>query len=383
MFGSHENPSRHSLRLESPASQKDHRMTSSSLQAPARFGDLELANRIVMAPMTRNRAGPGNVPTELMGTYYRQRAGAGLIVTEASQVVPEGQGYPATPGIHSEQQVAGWKRVVEAVQAAGGRIVLQLWHVGRVSHSGYQPGGKLPVAPSAIAPAGQVYGTDWKKVDYETPRALELSEISTIIEGFVKGAENAQRAGFDGVEVHGANGYLLDQFLRDGSNKRTDAYGGSAENRARLLLETVEAVAGVYGASRVGVRLSPHNPYNDMKDTDPLATFGYVARALAPMKLAFVHLVEPLATPADARLLPAFKADCGAPVITNGDYTREAAEQALAENRADAVAFAKLFLANPDLPKRFATGAPLNEPDFKTFFGGTEKGYTDYPALSA
>ncbi len=357
-------------------------MTSPLFQ-PATFGDIEIANRIVMAPMTRNRAGAGNVPTDLMTTYYTQRASAGLIVTEATQVVPEGQGYPATPGIHSEEQVAAWKRVTAAVHAVGGKIVLQLWHVGRISHSMYQPGGKLPVAPSAIAPAGQVYGLDWKKVDYETPHALELSEIPGVVEGFAKGALNAKSAGFDGVEVHGANGYLLDQFLRDGSNTRTDKYGGSIENRARLLMETIEAVVGVWGASRVGVRLSPHNPYNDMKDSDPRATFGHVAKALAPMKLAFVHLVEPIATAQNEQLLATYKAHCGSPVITNGDYTREAAAALIAAGGTDAVAFGKLFLANPDLPRRFERGAELNSPDFKTFFGGAEKGYTDYPPLSA
>ena len=355
---------------------------TSALASPVTFGDIALANRIVMAPMTRNRAGTGNVPTDLMATYYTQRASAGLIITEATQVVPEGQGYPATPGIHSDEQVKGWKQVTDQVHAAGGKIVAQLWHVGRVSHSCYQPGGKLPVAPSPLAPAGQVYGADWKKIDYETPRPLELSELPDVVAGFVKGAENAKRAGFDGVEVHGANGYLLDQFLRDGSNKRTDAYGGSVENRARLLLETVEAVIGVWGSNRVGVRLSPHNPYNDMKDSDPRATFGYASKALAPLRLSYVHLIEPFDTPTDQQLLGVFKQTCGAPVITNGDYTREAAEALIASGGADAVAFGKLFLANPDLPHRFDVGADLNPPDFKTFFGGGEKGYTDYPPIN-
>lgn len=351
------------------------------LFAPISLGDMKLPSRIVMAPLTRSRAGAGNVPQALNVEYYTQRASAGLIISEATQVVPEGQGYPSTPGIHSESQVAGWKTVTDAVHAAGGRIVLQLWHVGRVSHPVFQPGGKLPVAPSPIAPKGQLYDNSWKKIDYVAPRALELAEIPSVIEGYVKGAQNAKRAGFDGVEVHGANGYLLDQFIRDGSNKRADAYGGSIANRARLALEVTEAVVGVWGASRTGIRLSPTNPNNDMADSNPKATFGHVARELARLKLAYVHVLEPVGTPADQEVLSTVKAMCGAPVIANNGYALESAQAAIKDGKADAIAFGKLFLANPDLPRRLKAGGPFNEWDMKTFYGGGAKGYTDYPAL--
>lgn len=352
------------------------------LFTPITLGGLQLASRIVMAPLTRCRAGAGNVPRPLNVEYYRQRASAGLIISEATQVVPEGQGYPTTPGIHSDEQVAGWKTVTDAVHAAGGRMVLQLWHVGRVSHPVFQPGGKLPVAPSPIAPKGQLYDSSWTKIDYVAPRALELSEIPGVIEGYVKGAQNAKRAGFDGVEVHGANGYLLDQFLRDGTNKRSDAYGGSIVNRARLLIEVVEAVVGVWGAAKVGVRLSPTNPNNDMADSNPTATFGHVARELARMKLAYVHVLELVSTPPAEAVLGVIKAACGAPVIANSGYTLETAQAAISAGKVDAVAFGKLFIANPDLPRRLKAGGPFNEWDMKSFYGGTEKGYTDYPALT-
>ncbi len=358
-------------------------MTAIDLFSPLTLGDIKLPNRVVMAPLTRCRAGAGNVPQPLNVEYYRQRASAGLIISEATQVVPEGQGYPNTPGIHSDAQVAGWKTVTDAVHAAGGRIVLQLWHVGRVSHPVFQPGNQLPVAPSAIAPKGQLYGPDWKKIDYVAPRALELAEIPGVIEGYVVGARNAKRAGFDGVEVHGANGYLLDQFIRDGSNTRTDSYGGSITNRARLTLEVVEAVVGVWGASRVGIRLSPLNPNNDMADSNPKATFGFVARELARFGLAYVHVLEPVETPADTQVLGTVKAACCAPVIANNGYTLETAQAAIRAGKVDAVAFGKLFLANPDLPKRLTAGAPLNDWDMKTFYGGGAAGYTDYAALPA
>ncbi len=346
------------------------------------LGDLQLPSRIVMAPLTRCRAAEGNVPQDLNVEYYRQRASAGLIISEATQVVPEGQGYPMTPGIHSQAQVAGWRKVTDAVHAAGGRMALQLWHVGRVSHPVFQPGGNLPVAPSAIPPKGQIYGNTWKKVDYVAPRALELSEIPGVIEGYVAAARNAKLAGFDGVEVHGANGYLLDQFLRDGTNKRTDSYGGSVQNRARLLLEVVEAVVGVWGSSRVGVRLSPLNPNNDIADSNPKETFGFAARELARMKLAWVHVLEDIKTPAGEEVTSTIKAACGAPVIANSGYTLETAQAAIRDGRVDAVAFGKLFIANPDLPRRLGAGGPFNEWDMKSFYGGTAKGYTDYPALA-
>lgn len=358
-------------------------MTANDLFSPISLGEMRLPNRVIMAPLTRSRAGAGNVPQPLNVEYYRQRASAGLIISEATQVVAEGQGYPNTPGIHSDAQVAGWKTVTDAVHAAGGRIVLQLWHVGRVSHPVFQPGNKLPVAPSAIAPKGQLYGPDWKKIDYVAPRALELGEIPQIIESYAVGASNAKRAGFDGVEVHGANGYLLDEFLRDGTNVRTDAYGGSVTNRARLVLEVVDAVVGVWGASRVGIRLSPLNPNNDMSDSNPKAIFAHVALGLARFGLAYVHVLEPVDTLADQEVLSTIKAACNAPVIANNGYTLESAQVAIRGGKADGIAFGKLFLANPDLPKRLQAGGPFNEWDMKTFYGGAKVGYTDYPALPA
>lgn len=356
-------------------------MAQTDLFSPITLGDLQLPSRIVMAPLTRCRAGAGNVPRDLNVEYYRQRAGAGLIISEATQVMPEGQGYPSTPGIHSDEQVAGWKKVTDAVHAAGGRMVLQLWHVGRISHPVYQPGGKLPVAPSAVVPKGQIYDPTWTKIDYVAPRPLELSEIPGIIQAYVKGAQNARRAGFDGVEVHSANGYLLDEFLRDGTNKRTDAYGGSVQNRARLTLEVTEAVVGVWGASRVGIRLSPTNPNNDMADSNPKALFGHVAGELARLKLAYVHVLEAIETPADQQVLSTIRAACGAPLVANSGYALETAQAAIKEGRVDAIAFGKLFIANPDLPQRLKQGGPFNQWDMKSFYGGTEKGYTDYPAL--
>ncbi len=357
-------------------------MPQADLFSPISFGDIACPNRIVMAPLTRCRAGEGNVPQPINAEYYKQRASAGLIISEATQVVPEGQGYPTTPGIHSDAQVAGWKTITDAVHAAGGRIVLQLWHVGRISHPVFQPAGGLPVAPSAVKPAGQLYGPDWKKIDYETPRALELSEIPGVIAGYVKGAQNAKRAGFDGVEIHSANGYLLDEFLRDGTNKRTDTYGGSLANRSRLTLEVTEAVVDVWGASRVGIRVSPTNPNNDMADSNPKAIFGHLAAELARFKLAYVHVLEAIDTAAAAQVLSTIKAECGAPVVANNGYTLETAQAAIKGGRADAIAFGKLFLANPDLPARLAKGGPFNTAwDMKSFYGGTEKGYTDYPAM--
>jgi N-ethylmaleimide reductase len=359
-------------------------MAESELFAPFQLGPLVLPNRIVMAPMTRNRAGAVRVPTALNAEYYRQRASAGLIVTEASQVSPQGVGYPGTPGIHTDAQVEGWRRVADAVHRAGGRIFLQLWHVGRISHPSLQPDGALPVAPSAIAARGQAFTASGLQ-PFVVPRALETDEIAGVVAQFEDGARRALAAGFDGVELHGANGYLIDQFLRDGANRRTDRYGGSALNRARFLLEVTEAVAGVWGAERVGVRLSPWNEFNDMRDSDPRATFGYAARALAPLELAYLHLVEPVGgVPAgEAPLAPELKAVFRGPLMVNGGYTRAFAEAALARGDADLVSFAASFLANPDLPTRLAQNAPLNAPDPATFYGGDHRGYTDYPALDA
>ncbi|HKQ61081.1 MAG TPA: alkene reductase [Candidatus Polarisedimenticolaceae bacterium] len=359
-------------------------MTAGDLHAPHRLGSLELPNRIVMAPMTRNRAGDGNVPTALVARYYEQRASAGLIVTEATQVAPEGVGYPDTPGIHSAAQLEGWKQVTRAVHQAGGRIFLQLWHVGRISHPLFQPDGALPVAPSAIAPAGQSYTPAGPK-PFVTPRALDIAEIPGIVEQFRRGAANALAAGFDGVELHGANGYLPDQFLRDGTNQRTDAYGGPVENRARFLLEIARAAIDVWGADRVGVRLSPSGTFNDMRDSDPLETFGYAVRELDRLGVVYVHLVE--ATEADVRhggkVVPteALRARFRRSLIVNGGYDRERAEAVVRDGRADLVSFAKAFLSNPDLPQRLRVAASLNAPDPSTFYGGGEKGYTDYPTL--
>jgi N-ethylmaleimide reductase len=347
--------------------------------APIRVGPYELPHRIVMAPMTRNRAGRGNVPTPLNATYYAQRASAGLIITEATQVSPQGVGYPNTPGIHTDEQVAGWRRVTSAVQRRRGRIFLQLWHVGRISHPYYQPGGALPVAPSAIRPKGEIYTPEGPK-PFVTPRALDASEIPVIVRQFAEGARRARDAGFDGVELHAANGYLIDQFLRDGTNRRTDRYGGAVENRARFLLELTEAVCAVWGADRVGVRLSPVSSFNDMADSDPARTFAYAAERLNALGVAYVHVVEHITPEAPApRITPLVRAAFRGPLMVNDGYDRALAEAAVTEGRADLVSFGKPFLANPDLPERFAEGAPLNVPEPSTFYGGDERGYTDYP----
>lgn len=353
------------------------------LLEPYALGPLTLPNRLVMVPMTRNRAA-GTVPGEMNATYYVQRASAGLIVTEATQVTPLGQGYPETPGIHSEEQVAGWRRVTEAVHRAGGRIFLQLWHVGRISHSSFH-GGALPVAPSAIRPEGDAF-TYQGLQPYETPRALETEEIPEVIEQFRAGARNALRAGFDGVEVHGANGYLLDQFLQSGTNQRTDQYGGSVQNRVRLLRQVTEAVVEVWGADRVGVRLSPGGTFNSMSDANPVETFGHAARELNVLGLAYLHVVDTSQTEAPEGLGGQLPSELLRPLfqgtlIVAGGYTRESGEEALREGRADLVAYGRPLLANPDLVERFEQDAELNEPDPTTFYGGGTEGYLDYPAL--
>ncbi|WP_035991219.1 alkene reductase [Leptolyngbya sp. KIOST-1] len=359
--------------------------TEKNLFTPIKLGAYELPNRIAMAPLTRNRAGEGNVPQPLNVTYYEQRASAGLIITEASQISPQGMGYPATPGIHSAEQIAGWQQVTEAVHAKGGRIFLQLWHVGRISHPSLQPDGATPVAPSAIQPQGDAMTYEGMQ-RFVTPRALELEEIPGIVDQYRQAAKNALEAGFDGVEVHGANGYLLDQFLRDGSNHRTDAYGGPVENRARLLLEVTEAVVEVLGGDRVGVRLSPSSTFNDMSDSDPRATFGYAIQALNQFNLAYLHLLEP--SESDLRhggtAIPTkeFRPLYDGLLMVNWDYDQESGNRAIASGNADLVSYGKLFIANPDLPQRFAQNAPLNEPNPDTFYGGGAEGYTDYPALA-
>jgi N-ethylmaleimide reductase len=347
------------------------------LFSPYRLGELELANRIVMAPMTRSRAIAGNVPNPLAATYYAQRASAGLIVTEATQVSPQGVGYIRTPGIHSPEQVAGWEQVTKAVHQAGGKIFLQLWHVGRISHPDFH-GGALPVAPSAISPGIEVF-TETGLQPTVTPRALELAELPGIVEQYRKGAENAKLAGFDGVELHGANGYLLDQFTRDGTNKRTDAYGGSIANRARLPLEVTRAVIEVWGPARVGYRISPTGAFNAMSDSDPVATFSYLTEALNGLDIGYLHVVDPAAAP--MRVSPILRTKFDNTYIVNGGFNLAAAGDVIARGEADLVAFGALFLANPDLPRRFEAATPLNTPDQKTFYAGEEKGYVDYPAL--
>ncbi len=346
------------------------------LLEPLSIGDLHLANRILMSPLTRCRASAGRVPNALMRDYYVQRASAGLIISEATSVSPMGVGYPNTPGIWSPEQTAGWQQITEAVHAAGGRMFLQLWHVGRVSDPSYLD-GELPVAPSAIAPKGHVSLIRPMK-PFVTPRALELSEIPGIIESYRQGAVNALAAGFDGVEIHGANGYLLDQFLQDSTNQRTDNYGGPIENRARLMLEVTDAVISVWGANRVGMHLAPRGDAHDMGDSNPAATFGYVARELGRRKIAFICARESLGP---NRLGPELKKQFGGVYVANEGFTCETAEQVVATGEADAVAFGKLFIANPDLPNRLARNAPLNPPDSSTFYADGPKGYTDYPTL--
>jgi N-ethylmaleimide reductase len=377
--------------MSAAVSERTPAVSTTTLFAPLKIGDLTLPNRVIMAPMTRNRASAdGFVQGPLNVTYYAQRAGAGLIVTEASQVSQQGMGYPLTPGIYSDAQVEGWRPVVNAVHAKGGRIFLQLWHVGRISHPAFQPNGELPVSSSAIAPKGISSFTPNGPQPIPTPRALELREIPGIIDDFRRGAINAKRAGFDGVEIHGANGYLLDQFLRDGVNQRTDEYGGPIENRARLGLEVAGAVVDVWGKHRVGYRISPSSTLNDMRDSDPHATFGYMAQELAKLGTGYLHTVEPTEADykhglpqADGVHASYLRERFDGVLMTNGGFTAERAQQYLEAGHADAVAFGVPFLANPDLPERLRRGAPLNAPDPSSFYGGTERGYTDYPALPA
>src|SRR5580692_5052276 len=350
-----------------------------SLFLPYQLGDLELSNRLVMAPMTRSRAVEGNVPNPLAATYYAQRASAGLIVSEATQVSPRGVGYIRTPGIHSAAQVAGWKTVADAVHRAGGKIFLQLWHVGRISHPDFH-GGDLPVAPSAVAAEGEVFTAKGPQ-KMVTPRALDLGEIGGIVEQFRTGAANAKAAGFDGVELHGANGYLLDQFTRDGANKRTDNYGGSVKNRVRLPLEVTEAVIGVWGADRVGYRISPNAAFNSMSDSNPVQTFSYLAEELNKLGIVYLHVIDPIADGAK-RLSPLLRRKFDRSLIVNGGFDLDTANAAIGNGTADLVAFGTPFLANPDLPKRYRIKAPLNAPNQATFYAGEDKGFTDYPALA-
>ena len=358
---------------------------ASLLMQPFAFGDLTLPNRVVMAPLTRNRAVHGNdAPGELAATYYRQRASAGLIVSEGTQISPQGQGYVWTPGMYSDAQVEGWRKATDAVHEAGGRIFAQLWHVGRISHVSLQPDGGQPVAPSAIRANTRTFiASGFAEVS--EPRALATAEIADIVADFARAAANAKRAGFDGVELHGANGYLIDQFLRDGTNKRADAYGGAIENRARFALEVVDAVAKVWPAARIGLRMAPTSPANDIADSNPAATFGYLAAKLAARKIGYIHVIEG-ATQGDRDIAPfdwaALRKTFSGAYIANNGYTRESAIAALAEGRADLIAFGRAFIANPDLVERLRRGCGLADGDRATYYGGGAHGYTDYPALN-
>jgi N-ethylmaleimide reductase len=355
------------------------------LFTPLRLGAIEVANRVAMAPLTRNRAhnDTGEVG-EMHVDYYRQRAGAGLIVTEATQISPEGKGYFQTPGIHTDGQVAAWRKVTDAVHEAGGKIVVQLWHVGRISHTKLQPNGQPPVAPSAIGAGVKTFTADGFEQTSE-PRALDAAEIPRLVSDYAHAAEMAKKAGFDGVEVHGANGYLIDQFLKTGANRREDDYGGSVENRARLLIEVLEAVTGVWGEGRVGLRLSPFSPANGVSDDDPQETFEHVVPQLNRFKLAYLHMVEG-ATGGSRELdegqsIGKLRELFDGVYMANNGYDREMAIDAVDKGRADMIAFGVPFIANPDLVTRLEQGAELNAPDKKTFYGGGREGYTDYPTL--
>jgi len=361
-----------------------------SLFSPYELGPYRLSNRIVMAPMTRSRAEqPGNIPSRLNAIYYAQRASAGLIVTEGAQISPQGQGYPWTPGIHTAEQIEGWRRVADEVHAAGGHLFLQLWHVGRISHPSFQPKGELPVAPSAITPSGEAFVLNEQgqpaMVPFVTPRALELSELPEIINQYVQASKNALSAGIDGVEIHAANGYLLDQFISSGTNQRNDAYGGSIENRIRLLLEVTDAVSRVCGAERVGVRISPFGTFNDMSDEDPEALYETIADALSSRGLGYLHIVDPTfdgeasIRSRGQQLMTSLRHRFAGTLILCGGYDRSRADTALKEGRADLIGFGRPFISNPDLPMRLETGAPLTAPDPTLFYGGGIQGYVDYP----
>jgi N-ethylmaleimide reductase len=341
-------------------------------------GSVTVPNRIVLAPMTRARASEAHVAQPLMAEYYAQRAGAGLIVSEATGISRQGLGWVKAPGIWTDEQTNAWKQVTSAVHQAGGRIALQLWHMGRASHPDFL-NGELPVAPSAIRANGETYTPQGKKA-YVTPRALDAAELPGIVADYARAARNAHAAGFDMVEIHSANGYLLDEFLRDGANQRRDAYGGSPQNRVRLVREVMEAVVGEFGASRTGIRFSPRSPYNDMSDSDPLATYTEAFRAVQEAGLAYIHLVDPVneGTQIHPALRPIFR---GA-LIVNGGYTGDSARATLQAGTADLIAFGVPFIANPDLSVRLREGLPLATPDFSTVYGGGEGGYTDYPSLA-
>ena len=356
---------------------------TATLFDPIRFGAIDLANRVVMAPLTRSRAADGLVPSPMAVEYYAQRATAGLLITEATQVGPLAQGYIATPGLFTPEQIAGWRKVTDEVHRRGGRIVVQLWHVGRVSHTSLLPEGEVPVAPSAIRANTKTF-TPEGYVDVSEPRALRIDEIPGVVADFARAARNAIEAGFDGVEVHAANGYLIDQFMRDGSNHRDDAYGGSIENRTRLLHEVVQATVEAIGADRVGVRIAPVTPANDMHDSNPQALFERAVERLDSLGVAYVHVIEgATGGPRDVQPFDyeALRAKYRGAWIVNNGYDREMAGAAVREGRADAVAFGRAYIANPDLVRRLRENAPLNEPDRSTFYGGGAEGYIDYPSL--
>lgn len=355
------------------------------LFTPFTIGDLELPNRMIMAPLTRGRAGDQSVPNDLMIEYYRQRASAGLIISEATHISPQGRGWVGAPGIHNAEQMRGWQRVTDAVHAEGGRIFLQLWHMGRASHADFHDGA-LPVAPSAIAISNDHIHTPQGKKPYPVPRALETGEIAGVVQQYAAATRLAQEAGFDGVEIHGANGYLIDQFLRDGSNRRTDQYGGSIANRARFLLEVTEAVVSAWRPERVGLRLSPTSSFNDQRDSNPEALFTCVSEQLNRFGLSYLHVLEALpghvlAMPG-ARVTPAIRKAFRGPLMINGGYTAELGAQAIERGETDLIAYGVPFLTTPDLVERFRTSAPLNAPDFATFYSTGPKGYTDYPRLA-
>lgn len=357
----------------------------SKLFTPIRLGNIDLKNRMVMAPLTRGRAGPSRVPNDIMAEYYAQRAGAGLIVTEATAISAQGYGWPHAPAIYTDEMTEGWKKTTEAVHNKGGLIFLQLWHMGRVSHPDFLD-GDLPVAPSAIRAEGESHTLSGKK-PYVTPRALTKEDIQSTLEEYKHAAKLAKEAGFDGVEIHGANGYLIDQFLRDGSNQRDDEYGGSAENRTRFLKEVIDAVKTIFDDGQIGVRISPTNPFNDMKDSNPAATFTEVAIMLNQYDLAYLHVMEPIqedhrmASNDDDYVTPKIRAAYAGALMINGGYSKQTGENALDNNAGDLVAYGVPFIANPDLVERFKKDASLNPPDESTFYGGDAEGYTDYPFL--
>lgn len=357
-------------------------MNLTHLFSPITLGDLTLPHRIVMAPLTRSRsAQPGDIPQDMNVEYYRQRASAALIISEASQVSPQGKGYAFTPGIHSEAQIEGWKKITDAVHEEGSRIFLQLWHVGRVSHTKLQAEQALPVAPSAIAVEGQAF-TEEGLFDFEIPRALETDEIPDVIEQFRQGAMNAKKAGFDGVEIHAANGYLLDQFQKDGSNQRDDHYGGSIENRIRLTLEVTQAVCDVWGGERVGIRISPTGSFNSMSDSNPTDLFSTLVENLNQFNLSYLHVVESFGEATDDNFdFTAIRKTFNGAYMANGGYTAESSEESLSNDKSDLISFGSLYIGNPDLPERFKQNAELIEADQNTLYGGNEKGYIDYPSL--